>query len=95
MLDVDDIVQGVHEVAPEYSVKRVQLFGSYAEDRACDESDVDLLVEFTPSAVSLFTLSSLRDSLEEKLGVSVDLVPGPLSADSFLEVGRMVTLYEG
>lgn len=94
MLDIDVITEGVREVAAEYPVERIQLFGSYAQDRAREESDVDLLVEFTSLAVSLLTLSSLRRRLEGRLGVSVDLIHVPLPPGSFLDTGKTVTLYE-
>ena len=94
MLDIAEIAIGVQEVAADYPVERVELFGSYAQDRATEKSDVDLLVEFTSLAVSLLTLSSMRRKLEQRLGVSVDLVHLPLPEGSFLEVGDTVMLYE-
>lgn len=94
MLDMTDIAAGVKEVVADYPVERVELFGSYAENRATDKSDVDLLVEFTSLAVSLLTIASLRRRLEKRLGVSVDLVHIPLPQNSFLEVGETVMLYE-
>lgn len=93
MLDIAEIASGVQEVAADYPVERIELFGSYAQDRATEKSDVDLLVEFTFSTVSLLTLSSMRRKLEQKLGVAVDLVHLPLSEGSFLEVGDTVMLY--
>lgn len=95
MLDIDAIALGVRESIAEYPVKKVELFGSYAENRQTSKSDVDLLVEFTLLAVSLLTLASLRERLEHKLGVPVDLVHAPVPKDSFLEIGKRVTLYEG
>lgn len=95
MLDIDAIALGVRETIAEYPVKKVELFGSYAENRQTNKSDVDLLVEFTSLAVSLLTLASLRERLEHKLGVPVDLVHAPVPKDSFLEIGKRVTLYEG
>ena len=95
MLDIDAIALGVRETIAEYPVKKVELFGSYAENRQTNKSDVDLLVEFTSLAVSLLTLASLRERLEHKLGVPVDLVHATVPKDSFLEIGKRVTLYEG
>ncbi|WP_302963845.1 nucleotidyltransferase family protein [uncultured Adlercreutzia sp.] len=94
MLSIDSIAEGVRDVAAEYPVERIQLFGSYAQNCAREESDVDLLVEFTSLAVSLLTLSALRNRLENRLGVSVDLVHVPLPQGSFLDTGKTVTLYE-
>lgn len=94
MLDVSAIADGVSEVAADYPVERVELFGSYAQNRATEKSDVDLLVEFTSLAVSLLTIASMRRRLERRLGVSVDLIHVPLPENSFLEIGETVTLYE-
>ena len=94
MLDIATIAENVSETARDYPVKRIELFGSYARNDQTATSDVDLLVEFTSLAVSLLTLSSLRMQLEEKLGVSVDLLHARLPEDSFLEIGETVTLYE-
>lgn len=93
MLEMADIASGVQEVAIDYPVERIELFGSYAQGRATEKSDVDLLVEFTSLAVSLLTIASMRRKLEQKLGVSVDLIHAPLPEDSFLEVGNTVILY--
>ena len=73
MLDIETIAKGVQESIRDYPVKKIELFGSYAENRQTEESDVDLLVEFTSLAVSLLVIASLRNRLENSLGVSVDL----------------------
>lgn len=65
MLAVAEIADGVKEVAADYPVERIELFGSYAQNRATDNSDVDLLVEFTSLAVSLLTLSFVRRAYQE------------------------------
>ena len=44
MLALADIADQVHRVAPEFPVKSILLFGSYAEGRPTADSDVDLLV---------------------------------------------------
>ena len=94
MRDIETIAKGVQESIRDYPVKKIELFGSYAENRQTEESDVDLLVEFTSLAVSLLVIASLRNRLENSLGVSVDLIHAPIPEDSILEVGKRVTLYE-
>lgn len=94
MLDIETIAKGVQESIRDYPVKKIELFGSYAENRQTEESDVDLLVEFTSLAVSLLVIASLRNRLENSLGVSVDLIHAPIPEDPILEVGKRVTLYE-
>lgn len=94
VLDIETIAKGVQESIRDYPVKKIELFGSYAENRQTEESDVDLLVEFTSLAVSLLVIASLRNRLENSLGVSVDLIHAPIPEDSILEIGKRVTLYE-
>lgn len=48
----------VSEIAQEYDVKRITLFGSYADGRNTPQSDIDLLVEFNSENVSLLTIAS-------------------------------------
>ena len=58
----------------EYGVKSIRLFGSYARDEGTPESDVDLLVEFEPSAsVGLFEFVRLQQELSDLLGCRVDM----------------------
>jgi predicted nucleotidyltransferase len=56
-----------------HSVVAVWIFGSVASDQARDESDVDILADFS-RPVSLFQLSRLHRRLEETVGRKVDLV---------------------
>jgi predicted nucleotidyltransferase len=60
------------ELAEQFGVKSLSLFGSVARDEATSLSDVDLLVEFN-RPVGYFGLFALHDYLEKLLGCSVDL----------------------
>ena len=42
MLDIATISESVNNAAHEFPIKRVDLFGSYAEERQTEKSDVDL-----------------------------------------------------
>ena len=56
-------------------VLKAWLFGSYARGEETPESDVDLLVEFDHSSpIGLFAYSRMWRELQERLGLSVDLV---------------------
>lgn len=79
-------------IAEEYPIKKVILFGSRAEDIARENSDVDLIIEFSIS-VSLITLSMIRLKLEEILDVGVDIVHGPIRETDLIELGEVVELY--
>ena len=56
-----------------YRVRRVGLFGSYADGSQEPGSDIDILVEIEPP-MGLFGFVALRDYLSERLGARVDLV---------------------
>ncbi len=60
------------ELARQFGVKSLSLFGSVARDEATSVSDVDLLVEFN-RPTGYFGLFALQDHLEKLLGCPVDL----------------------
>lgn len=56
-------------------IQKLSLFGSYLHGNPTDESDVDILIEFTPnSPIGFFQLSHMLRSMEDTLGKRVDLV---------------------
>ena len=73
-----------------YSLRKVHIFGSYAENRATEASDLDLLVEFEQPVVSLITLNALKYDLEDTLGLPVDVIHGPLPKDSLIQPQKVV-----
>lgn len=93
-LSLDTITESVQDVSRRYPVKKVILFGSYAEGTCTEESDVDLLVEFQSRHVSLFVLSGLKLSLEEMLDKQVDILHAPLPDDTMIETGKGMVVYE-
>jgi uncharacterized protein len=60
------------ELAREFGVQSLALFGAVSRDEAGSGSDVDLLVEFD-RPVGYFGLFALQDHLESILGCKVDL----------------------
>jgi uncharacterized protein len=63
------------QLAAQFGVKSLALFGSVVRGEATPASDVDLLVEFDGRPVGLFHLSRTQHYLEAILGVpKVDLV---------------------
>jgi hypothetical protein len=62
------------ELADRFGVATLGLFGSRVRGDHRPDSDLDVLVEFRSDArPSLFTLSELVLTLEERLGVPVDI----------------------
>jgi len=61
-------------VTERYHVEGLALFGSWARNEASEESDIDILVDFSPGA-DLLDLSGLKIYLEDLFGRTVDVVP--------------------
>ncbi|MBQ9195720.1 MAG: nucleotidyltransferase domain-containing protein [Clostridia bacterium] len=70
-------------IAVEHGVKSVSLFGSYALNRAREDSDVDLKIE-KGRLKSLLDLSRFRLAVEDALRLPVDLVTTQCSDIDFL-----------
>ena len=67
--------EAVRPVCERHPVSRLEVFGSRADGTAQANSDVDLLVEFSPdSNPGLFEMGALQDALEQQLGCRVDLL---------------------
>lgn len=94
MLTIDRIKTAASRLASYYPVKKVTLFGSYADGTANDTSDVDLLVEFHTPNVSLFMLSDIKSVMEDELQRDVDIVHAPVLNESLLKVSKVIELYE-
>ena len=93
MLTTEKIKKTIESIAPKYGIKKVTLFGSRATKNFRENSDVDLIVEFETISVSLFVLAGLMNDLEEKFGVSVDIIHGPLKKDCMLEIEQEIEIY--
>lgn len=83
MLTIDNIIYAAATAAKEFPVKKILLFGSYAENAQTEQSDVDFLVEFKDSAVSLLTLAALKNRMQELLNTDVDIVRIPINQECF------------
>lgn len=79
---------------PDYKVRRVSLFGSYANGTATAKSDIDLFIE-TDEALSLFDMSGLQIAFEHALGKKVDLITANDNEYFMRQIEReKITLYE-
>ena len=83
------------EICRRYHVRELSLFGSAARGEMRPESDIDLLVEFSPEAhTGLLEFAGLMLDLSQLLGRKVDLVSKkglkPLIRDSVLQEARPV-----
>ncbi len=91
-MTTEHIRQVVMGLIDKYHISRVILFGSRAGENYREDSDVDLIMEFSRQ-ISLITLASITNELEELLQLKVDVIHGPIRDDDILEIKNEVVLY--
>lgn len=94
---LDDIYDAVQAVAPGYGVRAVGVFGSFARGDQKPSSDVDLAVQFPPTA-SLMDVEGFRADMERLVGRDVDVVSSLVGASPAFCASLkrdLVRLYEG
>jgi uncharacterized protein len=78
MLSKEYILQELSHHLPvfttKYGVVRMGLFGSYASNEQTESSDIDILVEFQPKAITFDHYMDLKIFLEDTFDSPVDLV---------------------
>lgn len=73
--EVIKILSGLKvEIKNKFKADLKGIFGSFARSQATPDSDIDILVDFLPSA-NLFDMAELTLYLEDKLHRNIDLVP--------------------
>lgn len=88
----DKIREVILTIVSKYHISRVDLFGSRAAGNNREDSDVDLIVEFS-CPITLLWISRLQIELEELLGLDVDVVHGPMRDSDILEIDKKIELY--
>jgi len=90
-IEFDQVTIG--EFCRRHQVARLSLYGSILRDDFRPDSDIDVLVEFSPDArVSLFDLGGMLMDLRDMLGREVDLrTPNDLSRHFREQVMREAT----
>lgn len=69
--EIDRIKKAIENVLKKNKVKKAGIFGSYARGEEKKDSDIDILIEFDGSLLSLVRLER---ELGERLGINVDLL---------------------
>ena len=92
MLTHEKIVHAVKKAATEFPIIKVDYFGSYADGKATEDSDLDLLVEFIEPAISILSIIKLKHYLEDELDKTVDVIHAPIPDGAILEVGKTVNV---
>ena len=71
ILTMDSIVNAVNEIFKNYNIEYAYLFGSYAKNKAKENSDVDLMINSDISGLKFY---GLVEELRQKLKKKVDLI---------------------
>ncbi len=94
MLELNEIKTVVEKIAKTYSIKKVSLFGSYADGSADENSDVDMLVEFSTPNVSLLTMLNIKYDIQARLLKEVDLIHAPIESTALIKPIKVIDIYE-
>jgi len=83
------------EICRRHQVRELAVFGSVVRGAARPDSDIDVLVEFEPTArVGFLKLAGLTEALAHVFGRPVDLVPKaslkPLIRDAVLQEAEVI-----
>lgn len=92
---LDEIRSIVSEVAKQYGVKKVALFGSYSKNTQTPDSDIDLIID-KGDIKGLIMFNSFICSLKDRLNKDVDVITYASLDNSLLNnsVTDEVILYE-
>ena len=92
---VDELRIIVSDVAKQYGVKKVALFGSYSTGKQTSDSDIDLLVD-KGEIKGLFMLNRFINSLQDKLDKKVDVITYDSLEHSLIKtyINNEIILYE-
>ena len=93
-MTIDNIKQAVSILAPKYDVYKVELFGSYANGLATENSDADFLVKFNAETPSIFKVMGFEAELREALQCHVDVVTLPVKKPDKLKIDKVISIYE-
>ena len=94
---IEELKKYIYEIQKKYLFKKVYLFGSRAKGTNRNDSDIDLLVEFSNENKSLFLMAKLINDLEDKFRLKVDVISYPIEntlTDINLDINKKVLLYE-
>ena len=92
---VSEIKDRIIPIARNYGVEKVYLFGSYAQNKATQNSDVDLRID-SGKIMTLFALGGFYADICEILGKNVDIVTSDAMSGNFRSriQGEEILIYE-
>jgi len=80
------------DLASQYHVRSLALFGSYSRGDQTEQSDVDILVEFD-KPISGLTFVRLAEDIERKVGMATDVVPADAVKSRYRNVIQKDLIY--
>ncbi len=90
-MNMNDIKTAVSKIAEQFQISRVVLFGSQADGTATENSDVDLIIEFS-KPITLLTLSMVKEKLEDMLNKKVDVIHGSIRKTDMFEIKKEIEI---
>ena len=92
---VDELRIIISDIAKQYGVKKVALFGSYSTGKQTSDSDIDLLID-KGEIKGLFMLNSFTNSLQDRLDKKIDVITYDSLDRSLLKdyIRNEIVLYE-
>ncbi|WP_300464881.1 nucleotidyltransferase domain-containing protein [Desulfobacula sp.] len=82
--DIIEILRNYkNEVANQYNILTIGVFGSVARGESGDESDVDIVIRI--SETDFFMLAGMKEDLEKRLNKSIDIITYTDSMNPFLK----------
>jgi len=88
MLDIMEIKKIITPLAKKYEVNHIEIFGSYANETATEDSDIDFLVKFSTPVPSIFKVMGFQEELKKALGLDVDVITLPLSNPEAINIEK-------
>ena len=67
------LITSKDDLIRKYHISKIGIFGSYVRNEQTEQSDIDILVDFS-EPISLFEFIDMEDYLAELLNTKVDLV---------------------
>lgn len=71
--DILDYIRKHREDLSKFGVERIGLFGSFANNKNTNKSDIDILVKFGNTSSKFYSYFDLKNYLQDNLNLEVDL----------------------
>lgn len=80
-ISLEEIRTVTGQIAKEYNINKIYLFGSYARGEETDSSDIDMLI--SSDTLDILSMSRLKQQLTDVFDTEVDVVSDTSVSDVF------------